>query len=152
MRIASCDAPISIENTATGSLRSSATCSPMFSASAVLPMLGRPATTITRSPGCSPDVILVEIGEAGGHAGDVGRIVAVVERLDALDDLRQQRADLLEVLLPARALLGDVQDLRFGLVEDCVALRPSGLNAESAISPAVAASWRRIERSRTICA
>jgi hypothetical protein len=32
------------------------------------------------------------------------------------------------------------------------ALRPIGLNAESAISPAVAASWRRIERSRTICA
>ena len=32
------------------------------------------------------------------------------------------------------------------------ALRPSGLYAASAISPAVDASWRRIERSRTIAA
>ena len=29
---------------------------------------------------------LVEIGEAGGNAGDVRRIVAVVQRLDPLDD------------------------------------------------------------------
>ena len=32
------------------------------------------------------------------------------------------------------------------------ALRPSGLNADSAISVAVDASWRRIERSRTMFA
>ncbi len=56
IRSASCDAPISIENTATGSFASSATCSAMLSASAVLPIDGRPAM-ITRSPGCSPDVI-----------------------------------------------------------------------------------------------
>ena len=70
---------------------------------------------------------LVEIREAGGHAGDVRRIVAVVERLDAVDDLREQLADLLEVRRAARALLGDVQHLRFRFVEHrlrITALRP----------------------------
>ena len=46
------------------------------------------------------------------------RVVAVVERLDALDDAGQQLADLREHLAAARALLGDVQDLGLGLVED----------------------------------
>ena len=55
-RIASWVAPISIEKMTTGRPAASATCSPMFTASAVLPMLGRPATT-TRSPGCRPEVI-----------------------------------------------------------------------------------------------
>ena len=56
IRNASCDEPISIEKTATGSFRFNATCSPMLSASDVLPIDGLPATT-TRSPSCRPDVI-----------------------------------------------------------------------------------------------
>ncbi|MNT48337.1 hypothetical protein D3C72_1851120 [compost metagenome] len=47
---------ISIENTATGRPCSTATCSPMFSENAVLPIDGRPATMI-RSPPCMPLVI-----------------------------------------------------------------------------------------------
>ena len=94
----------------------------------------------------------VEVGEAGGNAGDIGRVVAVVERLDAFDDGREQLADHLEVLRAARALLGDMQHLRLGLVEHRLGAAPSGLNADSAMSVAVAASWRRIERSRTMFA
>ena len=60
---------------------------------------------------------LVEIGVAGGDARHVRRIVAVVERLDAVDDLGQQVLQHGERALPARALLRDVQHLRFGLVE-----------------------------------
>ena len=41
---------------ATGIFKVSAMCSPMLSARLVLPMLGRPATTM-RSPSCSPDVM-----------------------------------------------------------------------------------------------
>src|ERR1700675_1105508 len=78
MRIASCDAPISIENTATGNLSSSATCSPMLIASELLPIDGRPAT-MTRSPGCKPDVIRsrsvypVSTGGVVGPGGDFPR-------------------------------------------------------------------------------
>ena len=57
MRIASWAPPISIENTATGAPYSIATCSAMFSENEVLPIDGRPAT-MTRSPGCRPEVIL----------------------------------------------------------------------------------------------
>ena len=76
-------------------------------------MLGLPATT-TRSPGWKPDVIR---SRSGGHAGDVRRVVAVVERLDPFDDVGEQLADDLEILRAARALFGDVQHLRLGLVE-----------------------------------
>ena len=44
----------------------------------------------------------VEIAEAGRHAGDVRRIVAVVERLDAIDDAREQRSDRRDLLRAAR--------------------------------------------------
>ncbi|MNR14826.1 hypothetical protein D3C85_1313220 [compost metagenome] len=57
IRMASCTPAISIENTATGRPCSTATCSPMFSENAVLPIDGRPATMI-RSPACMPLVIL----------------------------------------------------------------------------------------------
>ncbi len=46
-----------MENTATGSPSSMATCSPMFMENEVLPMDGRPATMM-RSPPCMPEVIL----------------------------------------------------------------------------------------------
>ena len=59
----------------------------------------------------------VEIREAGGDAGDVGRIVAVVENLDPVDDAREQRADGDDLLGSPRALLGDVQHFRFCLVQ-----------------------------------
>ena len=55
-RIASCAPDISMLNMATGNPLSTATCSPMFSARAVLPILGRPARMI-RSPGCIPAVL-----------------------------------------------------------------------------------------------
>ena len=55
IRIANCAPPISIENTPTGRPVSTATFSAMFSAKAVLPIDGRPATMI-RSPGWKPEV------------------------------------------------------------------------------------------------
>src|SRR5207249_5926265 len=61
---------------------------------------------------------VVQIGESRRHTGDVGRIVAVKQELDALNRLREQRAQLLESLLTARAVLGDLEHLRLGLVED----------------------------------
>ena len=57
IRTASCAAPISIENTATGRPSLSATCSAMLMASEVLPIEGRAASTIM-SPACMPEVIL----------------------------------------------------------------------------------------------
>ncbi len=66
----------------------------------------------------------VDVGEARGHAGHVGRIVAVVERLDALDDAGQELADLGELLRAAAPLLGDVQHLGLGLVEDFLRAAP----------------------------
>ncbi len=62
--------------------------------------------------------LAVEIGEAGGDACDVRRIVLVVENFDALDHLRQQRTDFLEALLAARAVFGDLEDGRLGMVQD----------------------------------
>src|SRR5260364_254348 len=56
MRNASCVPGISIENTAIGNPYSIATYSPIFIASEVLPIDGRPATIIN-SPPCRPDVI-----------------------------------------------------------------------------------------------
>ena len=57
IRMTSCAPPISIENTATGNLFSTATCSAILIEKAVLPMEGRPATMI-KSPGWRPDVFL----------------------------------------------------------------------------------------------
>jgi hypothetical protein len=55
IRVANWAPPISIENTPTGKPESTATFSAMFSAKAVFPMEGRPATMI-RSPGWKPEV------------------------------------------------------------------------------------------------
>jgi len=54
-RKASCEADISIENTATAFFARSAALSAMLSANAVLPIEGRAAMTI-RSDGCRPEV------------------------------------------------------------------------------------------------
>ena len=56
IRTASCEAPISMENTATGRPSFKATCSAMLTASEVLPMEGRAARMI-RSPACMPEVM-----------------------------------------------------------------------------------------------
>jgi hypothetical protein len=64
--------------------------------------------------------LLVELGEAGGHAGDVRRVVLVVEVVDALVDAREDRRDAEQPLVLARAGLGDLEDLRLGLVEQLV--------------------------------
>src|SRR5258707_391609 len=47
----------------------------------------------------------------------IRRVVTVLQRLDPLDDPRLQLSDLLVLLRAALALLGNVQHLRFGLVE-----------------------------------
>ena len=54
----------------TSSAKALAAPKAIFVASAVLPMPGRPAR-ISRSDGCSPPVLLVEVAQAGGEAGDV---------------------------------------------------------------------------------
>src|SRR5882724_4406073 len=78
---------------ATGSLFSTATCSAMLSA------------------------IAVEVAVARGNAGDVRRIVLVVQQVDALHDLSEQRLDFHEALTGPGPRLGDLEDLRFGLIE-----------------------------------
>ena len=55
-RVAICGPDISRLKIATGRRSSTPTCSAMLSANAVLPMDGRPATTIM-SPGCRPEVM-----------------------------------------------------------------------------------------------
>ena len=108
---------------------SSATCSAMLSAKRGL--------AHRRAPGDDDQVAglqarghPVEIGEAGRHAGDVGRIVAVVELVDALDHLGQQRLDLAEPLLAARARLGDLEDPGLGLVEHVAGAAPDRVVGE----------------------
>ena len=53
--MANCSAGISMEKIATGIPARKATCSAIFMANVVLPIAGRPATTIN-SPGCIPFV------------------------------------------------------------------------------------------------
>ena len=48
---------------------------------------------------------------------DVAGVVAVIELVDALDDLGQERLDFDEALRTARAFLGDREDFRLGFVE-----------------------------------
>jgi hypothetical protein len=59
----------------------------------------------------------VEVVEAGRDAGDVRGMLAVVELLDAVHHLAQQRLDGGEALRGARAGVLDLEDLRLGLVE-----------------------------------
>jgi hypothetical protein len=68
MRMKSCSFDISRLKNPTSS-RCVATCWQMLSTRLVLPIDGR-AATMTRSPGWKPARHLVEVVEAGGHAGD----------------------------------------------------------------------------------
>jgi len=116
-------------------------------ARAVLPMLGRPAM-MTRSPAAAGSHA-VEVDEPGRHASDVGRVVAVVQVIDALEDAGQHRLDLEQALPEAGAGLGDLEDLGFGFVEQQADFPAVGLSAFSAISVATCARRRWTERSRT---
>ena len=78
-----------------------------------------------------------EIGEAGGHAGDVAVAAAVVELVDALDHLAQQLLQAEEAGAAARTLLGDGEDLGLGLVEQLLgvlALRIERLGGDLVIA------------------
>ena len=55
-----------------------------------------------------PRSLGVEVVVAGGNTGDVGRVLVVVQFLDALDDLGEQRIDVLEAGLPDANLNGIV--------------------------------------------
>ena len=117
MRIASCDAPISIENTTTGSFSSSATCSPMLSASAVLPMR-RPAGHDHEVARLQARRHPVEVGDSrwrrrSRRTGRRGCRAFSMRSTTADSSSLSDR----ERALAARALLGDVQHLRLGLVE-----------------------------------
>ncbi len=60
---------------------------------------------------------LVEVSEPGRDAGDVAWIVALVERVDALDHLGEQRLDFAETLAAACAGLGNREHVLLGLIE-----------------------------------
>ena len=85
----------------------------MQSASADFPMDGRPAT-MTRLPGWKPEVMLVELAEAGRRAGDLD--AGLVQLRDPLEALLQQRLDVAEVARDA--LLREVEDELLGLVDE----------------------------------
>ena len=61
--------------------------------------------------------LLVEVDEAGRYAGDIRGVVSIVQLLDPLDHLGQQRVDVHEAFIVPGAGLGDLEYLRFGLVE-----------------------------------
>jgi len=151
IRSASCVAPISMENTATGRPVSSATFSPMLMASAVLPMLGLPATTI-RSPGCSPDVILSRSVKPVGTpvtSDGSSRLYSVSMRSTTCASSLPISWKFCAPREPCSAMC---RTFASASSSTDLASRPSGRYADSAISAAVAASWRRIERSRTMLA
>src|SRR5450830_1421069 len=73
---------------------------------------------------------LVKIDEAGRYTGDVAGAVAVVEFVDALDHLGQQRLDRQETLGAARTFFGNSENLGFSFVQhllDVLALRVEGV-------------------------
>jgi len=59
----------------------------------------------------------VEVGKAGRHAGDFRGVLAVMQFLNALDHLREQRVDVHEALLVACAHFGNGEYFLFGGVE-----------------------------------
>ena len=61
--------------------------------------------------------LAIEVAVARRNAGDVRRVVLVVQEVDAFHDLREQGLDLHESLARPRPGLGDLEDLGLGLVE-----------------------------------
>ena len=112
-RSSSASRDISRENMPTTFWSSMEAFSAMFMAKAVFPMEGRAAMMI-RSERCKPAGHFVQIGVVGGQAGDA--LAALQQRID-----RSER--LLDDLLHAHeaaadALLGELQDGGFGVVEN----------------------------------
>ena len=149
IRTASCAAPISIENTATGSPSFSATCSAMLMANAVLPIDGRAAST-TRSPACRPAVMRsrsmkpvgTPVTSFGLSAISCTRSSSCTTRLSMAWKpcfMREPSSPILKILPSASSRILSTA-------------RPCGLKALVAISSLALTSLRRIERSRTISA
>ena len=61
---------------------------------------------------------LVQIVVAGRNAGDVRRVVALIERFHPLHDAREQLLDVVESLLTPGTGLGNLEHFGLGLVED----------------------------------
>ena len=112
MRMASCSFDISSEKTATPQSARSAACSAMFSAEGGLAH-ARPAADDDEVGRLQPGRQLVEIGEAGRHAGD--RRALLVQAVDLAEGVAQQRVDAHEGRphLP----LGDGEDLLLGALD-----------------------------------
>lgn len=91
----------------------------------------------------------IEVAVAGRHAGDVGRILAVVQFLNAIDDLSEQRIDVLEARLAAETASAMANTRASASTpSNCFGSRPSGLSALPAISSPAVTSLRKIARSR----
>ncbi len=151
MRSASCEAPISIEKTATGMPWSMATYSPMLRASEVLPIDGRPATMI-RSPGWKPEVLesrsanpvgtpVTSEGLARSNSSWIRSTTLVSSGWISMKPWRPRAPSsaMRKTLLSASSRI-------------CLVSRPAGLSALVAISSPAVTRRRSTERSRTISA
>jgi hypothetical protein len=87
----------------------------------------RPARDDDQVRGLQAGGHFVEIGEAGAQAGE--GLVLLEQGLDAVHRLGEQVLDGLETAAPLGPLLGDLEDLALGLVEQLAALAPLGLKA-----------------------
>ena len=116
MRSASCEAPISIENTSTGS--------PSLHRHVLGDVERKGGLAHRRARRQHDQVALlqagrqaVEVVEAGAHAGHfLGAVL--VQFGHAVDQLDHQLVHADEALLAARAFLADLEDAALGLVED----------------------------------
>ena len=144
MRMASCSFDISSEKTATPQSARSAACSAMFRQKAVLPMLGRPPTTM-RSDGCSPAVSLSRSAKPVGTP--VTGLRWSCSAVDLANGVAQQRVDPHEGRphLP----VGDGEDLLLGALDQLLHVL-AGLVAARGDAGAVVIRPRRIALSRTM--
>ena len=83
-----------------------------------------------RSRGLEAGSRRVEVGIAGGNAGDVARVLRVVQLVHARHDLRSEVVYRYEAVRAARAGLGDLEDLAFRLVEHLGGRLPHGTERE----------------------
>ena len=151
IRMASCEPPISMENTPTGKPSRTATCSATLSAKAVFPIDGRPATTI-RSPGCNPDIF----------SSISAKPVAMPVMLPGLSLSYSScvcsitctsRALMCVKLSLVRAPFSVISKIRASASSsNSWVSEPCGFSALAAISSEMAISLRRMARSRTISA
>ena len=102
--------------------RAAAALAAMVTASAVLPMLGRPAR-MTQVGWLQAAQLLVDAGEPGRHAGDLADLVPGA--LDMLDRAGQHRGKGAELAL-GLALLGQVEQLALGQLDLLAAALSAG--------------------------